>query len=72
MADIEAESRDRNVSKSNVVRERLESGRRKSGRNASFDDIADLIGSVDGLPPDLSTRKKGYLGSTGYGQRRSR
>jgi prevent-host-death family protein len=32
---------------------------------------ADLIGSVDKLPPDQSARKKKYLRSTGYGRKRS-
>jgi hypothetical protein len=27
---------------------------------------------VDGLPADLSTRKRAYLRATGYGQKRSR
>lgn len=34
--------------------------------------LADLIGSVDGLPADLSAHKKNYLRSTGYGKIRSR
>jgi Arc/MetJ-type ribon-helix-helix transcriptional regulator len=73
IADMEAESRGRNISKSDVVRERLESAP-KVGRKrpASLDAIADLIGSVDGLPPDLSSRKKAYLRATGYGQKRPR
>lgn len=70
VADIEAEAEFREISKSNVVRERLQrakaSGRRKS---AFLHAIADLIGSVDGLPRDLSTRKKAYLRSTGYGRK---
>ena len=41
-------------------------------RNASLDTIADLIGSVDGLPTDLSAQKKAYLRTTGYGQKRPR
>jgi Arc/MetJ-type ribon-helix-helix transcriptional regulator len=72
-ADIEAESRQRNVSKSDVVRERLEKG--TSGRSrsqAALKAIAELIGSVDGLPADLSSRKKAYLKATGYGQKRNR
>ena len=71
VAEIEAESRLRKISKSDVVRERLQRttrGRRSAAREA----IADLIGSVDGLPPDLSSRKKSYLKSTGYGQKRTR
>jgi hypothetical protein len=34
--------------------------------------IADLIGSVDGLPSNLSARKKRYLKSMAYGQKRAR
>jgi hypothetical protein len=34
--------------------------------------IADLIGSIEGLPPDLSARTKMHLKSTGYGGKRSR
>ena len=71
-AAIEAESRERGVSKSDVVRERLECSPAFRTRTDSLDDIADLIGSVDGLPRDLSARKKAYLRSTGYGRNRSR
>jgi Arc/MetJ-type ribon-helix-helix transcriptional regulator len=53
VADIEAESRGRKISKSDVVRERLERARRLRRRTASLDAIADLIGSVDSLPTDL-------------------
>jgi Arc/MetJ-type ribon-helix-helix transcriptional regulator len=73
VAQIEAESRRRNLSKSDVVRERLtgaEGSRRR--QPASLDAIADLIGSVDGLPRDLSARTKTYLKSTGYGEKRTR
>jgi Arc/MetJ-type ribon-helix-helix transcriptional regulator len=73
VADIEAESRERKISKSDVVRERLRlasgSARRPS---AALDTIADLIGSVEGLPADLSARKKQYLRTTGYGRKRPR
>ena len=72
VADIEAESRGRNISKSDVVRERLERAPRRRRRAASLEAIADLIGSVDGLPTDLTTRKKKYLRTTGYGQKRPR
>ena len=34
--------------------------------------LADLVGSVDGLPADLASRKKHYLGAFGYGRKRSR
>jgi len=36
------------------------------------DAIADLIGSVDGLPADLSARRKKHLEATGYGRKRPR
>jgi Arc/MetJ-type ribon-helix-helix transcriptional regulator len=72
-AEIEAESRGRRISKSDVVRGRLHVavGRGRRG-SSSLDAIADLIGSVDDLPADLSTRKKQYLKSMGYGQKRPR
>lgn len=72
-ADIEAESRGRKVSKSDVVRERLQlaSGPAR-GRAVAAAAIADLIGSVDGLPADLSGRKKRYLQATGYARKRPR
>jgi Arc/MetJ-type ribon-helix-helix transcriptional regulator len=72
VADIEAESRGRKISKSDVVRERLKRPSRQRRRSASLNAIADLIGSVDGLPADLTTRKKEYLRATGYGQKRPR
>ena len=73
VADIEEESRERKISKSDLVRERLElAPRKRRRRSASFNAIVDLIGSVDGLPNDLSARKKDYLRSTGYGKKRSR
>jgi hypothetical protein len=70
--EIEAESRARRVSKSDVVRERL--GRRAAGGRAldPVVGIADLIGSVDGLPADLSSRTKGYLKETRYGRKHPR
>ena len=72
VAQIEAESRRRKLSKSDVVRERLThapAGRQP--RAPSLEAIADLIGSVSGLPPDLSARKKHYLRG-GYGGKRPR
>jgi hypothetical protein len=71
VAEIEAESRQRRRSKSDVVRERLSlAGRPRSRRSPPA--IADLIGSVVGLPADLGQRKKSYLRSTGYGRKRAR
>jgi Arc/MetJ-type ribon-helix-helix transcriptional regulator len=72
-AKIEAESRRRKLSKSDVVRERLTGAERSRGRRpALLDAIADVIGSVDGLPRDLSARTKKHLKSTGYGDKRTR
>jgi Arc/MetJ-type ribon-helix-helix transcriptional regulator len=70
-AQIEAESRKRKVSKSDVVRERLTSTR-SPRRTTLLDKISDVIGSVDGLPADLSAKKKHYLKAMGYGQKRPR
>jgi hypothetical protein len=72
VAEIEAESRVRKMSKSDVIRERLQRGRMSSRRPSAVEGIADLVGSVEGLPPDLSARKKWYLKATGYGEKRSR
>ena len=72
-AEIEAESRERGVSMSDVVRERLESGRSPGGNADPLADIRHLIGSVDDdLPADLSARTKHYLRTTGYGRNRNR
>jgi Arc/MetJ-type ribon-helix-helix transcriptional regulator len=73
IADIEAESLDRKLSRSDVVRERLEAANnRRQRRGSALNAIADLIGSVDGLPADVSARKKWYLRSTGYGGKHHR
>ena len=71
VAEIEAESREHRRSKSDVVRERL---RRVVGlrSRASSPVIADLFGSVGGLPPDLSARRTSYLKATGYRRKRAR
>lgn len=71
VADIEAESRGRKITKSDVVRQRLQvAGEAAQRQVPTLDAIADLIGSVDGLPIDLSARKKEYLRTTGYGRKR--
>jgi Ribbon-helix-helix protein, copG family len=69
VAEIEAESRKRRRSKSDIVRERLRAGPRSGSAGPA---IADLIGSVEGLPADLSERKKAYLKTTDYGRKRPR
>jgi Arc/MetJ-type ribon-helix-helix transcriptional regulator len=71
-ASIEAESRTRGISKSDVVRERLERAQGASEKGPRLDDIADLVGSVDGLPSDLSERAEEYLRITGLGRDRAR
>lgn len=73
--EIEAESRERNCAKSDVVRERLQRGAATGpapSSHAPLGLIADLIGSVEGLPADLSRKKKKYLKTTAYGKKRSR
>jgi Arc/MetJ-type ribon-helix-helix transcriptional regulator len=73
VAQIDAESRERKLSKSDVVRERLEAGAEPGRhRSSQFHSVADLIGSVQGLPADLSARKKDHLKATGYGRKRRR
>jgi Ribbon-helix-helix protein, copG family len=72
IAQLEAESRKRKISKSDIVRERLAFAARMSPRPAAIDAIADLVGSVHGLPPDLSTRKKEYLKAIFHGRKRHR
>ena len=72
VSQINAESRRRNISKSDVVRERLAAPAKPAGTPATLDAIADLIGSVDGLPSDLSANTKKYLRLTGYGRKRPR
>jgi Arc/MetJ-type ribon-helix-helix transcriptional regulator len=73
LAQIEAESRRRKLSKSDVVRERLTGAQPTYQRQpALLDAIADLIGSVDRLPRDLSGRTRKHLKSTGYGDKRAR
>ena len=64
---IEAEARRRRLSKSAVVRERLAHRPDSRQKCASLDAISDLIGSVKGLPRDLSAKKKKYLRSMRYG-----
>jgi hypothetical protein len=70
--EIEAESRERNCAKSDVVRERLQRREPASSSSAQLNLIADLIGSVDGLPAGMSGSRKRYLKTTGYGKKRSR
>jgi Arc/MetJ-type ribon-helix-helix transcriptional regulator len=70
--EIEMESRKRGVSKSDVVRERLERGQEARELPPELADIADVIGAADGLPSDVSARKKDYLRLWGYGRKHHR
>lgn len=74
VAEIEAESRLRKVPKSDIVRERLsQSPHPHKGKPAHVMNlIGDLVGSVKGLPSDLSARKKHYLRAWDYGKNRPR
>ena len=74
VAEIESESRERKVPKSDIVRERLTRNRQTDQPPTGYALIADLIGSIDDprLPTDLSSRKKYYLKATGFGRKRSR
>ena len=73
IAQIEAESRRRGLSKSDVVREKLIGNKAtREQRSTLLDAVADVIGAIDRLPPDLSARKKKYLRSSGYGRKRPR
>ncbi len=73
IAQIEAESRRRKLSKSDLVRERLtQAGRSPKRQSESLDAIGDLIGSIRGLPEDLSANAKSYLKTTSYGRKRAR
>lgn len=69
--EITEESVRRRISKSDVVRERL-TARRIDRHTATIHAIADLVGCVDDLPKDLSSRRKAYLAQAGYGRKRAR
>jgi hypothetical protein len=74
VAEIEAESRARNVSRSDVVRERLQQPYLMTPHKGgtALELIGDLIGSVQGMPADVSARVDDYLNQWGYGKYRSR
>ena len=72
VAEIEDAARARNVTKSDVIRERLSAPSTTADqRPPTLQAIAHLIGSVRGLPADLSANKKKYL-KAGYGRKRPR
>lgn len=79
-AEIEAEARRLNTTKSAVARTRLAAAREKAGAktkagartNAGFELIRDLIGTDTGGPPDASARVDHYLKKRGYGRDKPR
>ncbi len=72
-ADIEAEARRLNSTKSEVARARLAAASGSTGTpGAGFDLISDLVGAETGGPSDVSARKKHYLKARGYGREKPR
>jgi hypothetical protein len=72
-ADLEAEARRLNSTKSQVARARLAAGGATSKKARSgFDLIRDLVGADTSGPGDLSARKKHYLKATGFGREKPR
>jgi Arc/MetJ-type ribon-helix-helix transcriptional regulator len=69
--DIEAEARRRKMSKTDIMRERLTRNMDNGNVPPSLEAIADLLGSIDDLPADQSSRTKEYL-RAGYGRKRNR
>jgi hypothetical protein len=67
-ADIASEARARNVSKSQVVRERLAKRRPTRSKGSLWNQMEDLVIQSDSLPADLSSNKS-HLKS--YGQNRT-
>ena len=63
-----------NLTKSEIARRRLITGGETSAEKvpSGFDLLADLVGTADSGPADMSTRKKHHLKTTGYGEPRSR
>jgi hypothetical protein len=72
-ADIEAEARRLNSTKSEVARTRLSAGRdHTTAHGSGFELIRDLVGTDKGGPSDLSARKKHYLKVSGFGREKPR
>lgn len=71
--ELEAEAKKSHLTKSEIARRRLiAAGSLNQEAGSGFDLIADLVGSVEGGPADMSARKKEYLKSEGYGKSRHR
>jgi hypothetical protein len=72
-ADLEAEARRLNSTKSQVARAQLAAGGPTSKKTKTgFDLLRDLVGADTSGPGDLSTRKKHYLKATGFGRAKPR
>jgi hypothetical protein len=67
-AEITSEARARNVSKSQVARERLAERRTAKSKGSLWNQMEDLVIQSDSLPADLSSNKA-HLRS--YGQNRA-
>lgn len=71
--ELEAEAKKTHRTKSEVARRRLiGAGSQSPDAATGFELIADLIGTVEGGPADMSARKKDYLKTTNYGKSRHR
>lgn len=71
--ELEAEAKRDRLTKSEVARRRLIAAGSQTCDSASgMELIADLIGTVEGGPADMSSRKKEYLKASGYGKSLSR
>lgn len=71
--ELEEEARAAHLTKSEVARRRLNSAGSQSGTDlVGFDLIADLVGTVENGPRDMSSKTKEYLRSTDYGKKRHR
>ena len=69
--ELEAEAKRTHLTKSEIVRKRLiAAGDQGPGIATGFETIADLVGTVEGGPRDMSTRKKHYLTTKHYGKSR--
>jgi hypothetical protein len=71
--ELDAEAKRTHLTKSEIARRRLiAAGLQGHQSGDGFDLIADLIGTVEGGPADMSVRKKDYLKTKDYGKSRHR
>jgi hypothetical protein len=69
---LEAEAKRRKMSKSDIVRERLSQAPDAPVKTDWSEVLTKVVGSVEGLPRDVSANTKAYLRATGYGRKRPR